>query len=390
VKKILAIIVVLLITVSAVLYVVHLDRADSNILVVPDDYVTIEWAVGNATAGDTVYVKSGTYNERGFVIDKPLSFIGEDCSNTILIGGYAGITGGGSTVVIKADNVTVSGFTIRSYDFDTPAWYFFGICVDANNCNITGNIIENCDCGIWNGGSLSTVSSVTISNNTIQNNLHAGIEFEGTAYNITITDNIIESNLVGITLSRYGFNGSENEERFVVSGNDVINNGEGVYLDSSSSLIIRNNVTSNTDAGIYVVSGSNNTVSGNYVADNGVGVTFSGSTASGNKFYNNSFVDNVQNLQITSTNYIEVWDNGTIGNYWSNYNGTDGNGDGIGDNPYIMNDENQDPYPLMEPIHIEAIPEFPSWTILPLLLTVALVIAVYRKRLIKSSIHQSC
>jgi N-acetylneuraminic acid mutarotase len=37
----------------------------------------------------------------------------------------------------------------------------------------------------------------------------------------------------------------------------------------------------------------------------------------------------------------------------------------------------------------QVIPEFPSWIILPLLLTVALVVTLYRKRLVKPPIHQS-
>lgn len=45
---------------------------------VVSDYAKVSWALGNATAGDIVYVKRGTYNERGCLIDKPLSLIGED------------------------------------------------------------------------------------------------------------------------------------------------------------------------------------------------------------------------------------------------------------------------------------------------------------------------
>ena len=58
------------------------------------------------------------------------------------------------------------------------------------------------------------------------------------------------------------------------------------------------------------------------------------------------------------------WDNGVEGNYWDNYNGTDSNGDGIGDVPHIVEgckrDDStgmqvefvfgQDNYPLMAPI----------------------------------------
>jgi hypothetical protein len=39
------------------------------------------------------------------------------------------------------------------------------------------------------------------------------------------------------------------------------------------------------------------------------------------------------------------------GNYWSDYNGTDSDGDGMGDTPYIIDENNQDSYPLMAPIY---------------------------------------
>jgi hypothetical protein len=111
-----------------------------------------------------------------------------------------------------------------------------------------------------------------------------------------------------------------------------------------------------------------------------------------NIIYHNNFVDNqeaVHDITESPSPWFEaepavnVWDSGTTGNYWSNYTGVDNNGDGVGDTPYIINRNNKDNYPLMEPT---VIPEFPSWT--PLLITLVAVVAVaviYRRRLIKQN-----
>ena len=37
-----------------------------------------------------------------------------------------------------------------------------------------------------------------------------------------------------------------------------------------------------------------------------------------------------------------------MGNYWDDYNGSDTNGDGIGETPYIIDGNNSDNYPLIE------------------------------------------
>jgi len=86
----------------------------------------------------------------------------------------------------------------------------------------------------------------------------------------------------------------------------------------------------------------------------------------------------------TSSN---IWNYDSIGNYWSDYNGTDSNGDGIGDTPYMISTSPEeygdaDNYPLMEPVDDTLIPEFPSWTPLLIMLVVVLVVAVIYRRIL--------
>ena len=48
------------------------------------------------------------------------------------------------------------------------------------------------------------------------------------------------------------------------------------------------------------------------------------------------------------------FDNGSLGNYWSNYNGTDADHDGVGDTPYVIDANQVDHYPLMAPFNFSS------------------------------------
>jgi nitrous oxidase accessory protein len=84
------------------------DASAATITVSPSSG-SIQAAIDSATAGDTVYVKSGTYYEH-VILNKPITLQGEDKSTTIIDGGGAG------TVVYAngISNLVISDFTVKN------------------------------------------------------------------------------------------------------------------------------------------------------------------------------------------------------------------------------------------------------------------------------------
>jgi len=63
--------------------------------------------------------------------------------------------------------------------------------------------------------------------------------------------------------------------------------------------------------------------------------------------YLNAFCSSDINVGLATTNLFD-WDNGTLGNYWIDYEGEDEDQNGIGDTPYVVSYGYEDNYPLME------------------------------------------
>jgi nitrous oxidase accessory protein NosD len=169
-----------------------------------------------------------------------------------------------------------------------------------------------------------------------------------------ISGNIVTQSVRGLLISGHGCKVFDNEVNSTIwhpSRGIVADSGKGMQVSGSDHQIFRNTFRNN---GLAIVEfGSNNT------------------------YYLNNFINNTKTIDVQNSQ-ISNWDNGTIGNYWDDYQGEDSNSDGIGDTPYIIDENNQDNYPLMEPF---VIPEFPSWAILPLLLTATLLAIFFKKRL---------
>jgi parallel beta-helix repeat protein len=102
-----------------------------------------------------------------------------------------------------------------------------------------------------------------------------------------------------------------------LEGNLIENCGDGIFLESSSyNKIIRNSITNN-HRGIVL-----KTIP--YVPE-----LPPPPPSRFNVMYHNNFLNN--SYQAIDDGFASTWDNGCEGNYWSDYNGSDLDNDGIGD-----------------------------------------------------------
>lgn len=136
----------------------------------------------------------------------------------------------------------------------------------------------------------------------------------------------------------------------MISDNIIKNSAYGIeLLKSNGSDIIGNIIMNNSWAGIYIHESNENIIHSNTITNNSIGAWIPTSTVP-NTFYHNNFINNTN--QVNAPTFTK-WDNGTAGNYWSDYTGLDDGsdgrvaGDGIGDTkiPHLGYDN----YPLMNP-----------------------------------------
>jgi nitrous oxidase accessory protein NosD len=160
----------------------------------------------------------------------------------------------------------------------------------------------------------------------------------------------------------------------------------GTYIWTTNNTFVGNSV-SECIVGV-LLSGSENNITSNFLTTNEVGLFF-GTNQPGTVPLNltvshNSFKNNIRQLggclcqKTNATEPIHTWDNGREGNYWSDYNGTDLNADGVGDMPYVFDVQNEDRYPLM--VSLAAPPTvasgFPVYTAVLILVIVAVAVLI--------------
>jgi parallel beta-helix repeat protein len=207
------------------------------------------------------------------------------------------------------------------------------ISIKRNNTVLYGN-------GYWVYGyiQLYSVENVTVENLIIEGGsfqYQFGIDMKA-ASEVSVVNNTItgfQSILVMNGVEFAGIN-VEGGGSNIISQNNLVDNLDGIYLyGTENNLIVGNNIKGS-----------------NFVTDSR-GIFFG--KASNNTVYHNNFINNIGGQAVDSGS-VNVWDDGYLGNYWSDYHtkypsAAEIGNSKIGDTAYVIDSKNQDRYPLMEP-----------------------------------------
>ncbi|HDL85693.1 MAG TPA: hypothetical protein ENH11_05125 [Candidatus Acetothermia bacterium] len=154
---------------------------------------------------------------------------------------------------------------------------------------------------------------------------------------------VIEGWYIDVSSTDYGIYIDHTSAYFVIRGCVVEKARDaGIYLNSVTNGRIEKCRLSLGEAGVRLLNANGNIIESSVIAKNHYGVVMMLGSKD-NKIYGNSFINN--GISALDQRHLNTW-TGSTGNYWSDYKGTDANGDGIGDQAYTSV---YDPHPLMTP-----------------------------------------
>lgn len=327
-------------------------------------FATIQEGI-DAVQGSTVYIAPGIYNEGPqIVIDKDVSLVGAGMFDTILRPtADTGSSGDSRGWFLVEDDV----------EFDLS-----DLTMDGTGFKIYQAIRHR------GKGTISNVAFTNIKfNESGPNYAGFGVVAYGNGPVDVHSSQFSGIGRVGVLYFGSGVNGS------IFDGSTYVGKGSGDWLDygvevgAGAQVTISNSMISNnkgvasvdgsTSAGILVTTyfgtGTQANIVGNKISDSTAGVAIgydssdsSDVTLAGNDINNNEIgvevsspattISAYQNSFSNSVNVVDPgarnWDNGIIGNTWSDYTGVDLDNDRIGETPYIIDEDSQDRYPIAD------------------------------------------
>ena len=214
--------------------------AQSTKIHVPDDYTTIQAAVDNATAGDTIIVHAGTYEENVEVHRDDLTIRAASGKNRPVVDGDESFA-----FCIVADGVMVEGFDARGEETGPVIEIRDG----AKKVIISNNEVTGGACGI----SLWDATKSVVIGNEVSGSSDTGISVEATSDNNTIRENKVSNcSLAGIVVA--GANSEVIDNEVSDCGNEE--GGKGIIVEGASDSLIKGNQVSGGWAGIVVEGGA--------------------------------------------------------------------------------------------------------------------------------------
>ena len=353
-----------------VLVLFLLTAARGEVFTVGDggQFSNINSAIAAAKSGDEIIVLPGVYTEN-IILDKPLTIIGQGRPE------IAG-TGRDSVITVTASGCTVRGLIVRHSGGDIRA-EDAGILLRSNSNIIENNELSDILFGIYLYGANNNfihANTVTGRSELEVGERGAGLHLWNSSDN-QLNDNVITQTRDGIYVQssprntmngnevsgvRYGLHFmSSDENRF--QGNNFHDNVAGAAIMYSRGIELRqnafvhnrgfssfgilfqdcrecvteNNLVANNATGIFAEGMRDSVFRRNTISENDVAAQIF-SSSEHNTFTGNNFIDNISPLQMIGKSTSTAWSDGTAGNYWSDYNGYDMDGDSIGDVPFKL------------------------------------------------------
>ncbi len=269
---------------------------DSNAGTVGSPWRTIQHAANSVTAGATVDVRGGTYNESvtiavsgnssaGYIIFQ--SYPGESAildGTGVACCGSSGVNG--LFNIVDESYLIISGFVIQNYSTASASQTPAGIWITGTGSNL--QILNNNVHGIISksekngnafgiavyGTSATPISALTISGNQVYGNKTGNSEtvnVDGNVQNFTISNNIVHDNdnigIDAIGFEGVGPSGHDQATNGEISGNTIYNitsygnpaygkqyAADGIYCDGCSYVTIERNLVYTSDLNIEVAS----------------------------------------------------------------------------------------------------------------------------------------
>jgi parallel beta-helix repeat protein len=303
---------------------------------------------GNATLRDNSLVENKyNFGVNGNSLSDFINNI--DVSNTV--------NGKPIHYLINQQNLTIDASTFEEIGY-------IGL-VNSTNVKVKGLNVQNNKQGLL----LAFTMNSSVSNVNARNNWN-GI-YVAHSSNISVNENNANSNF------DYGIKFFYSS-RSVARGNNVDNNGwAGIGLFGSPNSTIEGNEVNFNYYNLHIVYTNNSVIAGNNARIKLRGYSIAVYYSHNNLIYHNTFDTSL--LYVEARNRTRFtpknsWDNGLEGNYWSNYAGEDLDGDGIGDTPYAVGEDNVDNYPLMSALNQST---FSPWSIAAIASALVLFVLVF-------------